>query len=510
MELAYQVNHNDISKKLVEFVIRLLKKKGGGKYRIEDAVVLFSTIVAERCIEAAGDYSINDDHYSMGKILFSQNINKLLYGNSITEKIIELPLESVFGQIWGLLKNSTYQIDDFPSIKQFVENFNQRMRKGENLGKFPWSVPTENIPSVSPLKVGYESREMVDEILKQVDNKSDKLKIFIYALCDFLIMAKNIINHKIVLLLTLETMNGMSKTFPLTDKSLQNWKRKEAKRYAEKSQIDQSLKQYDLAVKKLNIAIRLNPERSNYFYFLRHQQFLGLGDFEKSLNDIKLAILAPEGNRYYRYLARVYEKLGQIDNAILALEQGCEKLPFHTKIEAYLDLAKLYERIGRLDKASENITIATRLNPRRIDTYHRRSRVYIKMGLFEQALKDCNFCINKEPTEWTHYELRSEVYKAIGDTQSAEEDYKRSMALNPNLNRDWDEINRIIQETLRSTSNYPGEIGFLISEINKFPDSENTVADSGDLFRDYLSKKYPKLSSGSIYRLVDRFCFLNR
>ncbi|MDD2782229.1 hypothetical protein [Sulfuricurvum sp.] len=84
----------------------------------------------------------------------------------------------------------------------------------------------------------------------------------------------------------------------------------------------------------------------------------------------------------------------------------------------------------------------------------------------------------------------------------------------------WDEINIIIQErsSKQSYMLQPNEmspidlekIGFLISEINEFPDNQKKVSESGTLFEKYLSDKYCELSPKSIDRLVHRFCFLNK
>lgn len=64
---------------------------------------------------------------------------------------------------------------------------------------------------------------------------------------------------------------------------------------------------------------------------------------------------------------------------------------------------------------------------------------------------------------------------------------------------DWDEINSIIMDrsSKQSYMVIPNEmnpidfekIGFLISEINGFPDSQKTVAESGETFREYLSDR---------------------
>jgi len=85
---------------------------------------------------------------------------------------------------------------------------------------------------------------------------------------------------------------------------------------------------------------------------------------------------------------------------------------------------------------------------------------------------------------------------------------------------DWDEINSIIMDrsSKQSYMVIPNEmnlkelekIRFLLSEINRFPDSQKTVSESSAIFREYLSDKYCKLSTENVDRLVHRFCYLNK
>ncbi|MGE5405409.1 MAG: hypothetical protein ACM3PP_10790 [Candidatus Saccharibacteria bacterium] len=84
----------------------------------------------------------------------------------------------------------------------------------------------------------------------------------------------------------------------------------------------------------------------------------------------------------------------------------------------------------------------------------------------------------------------------------------------------WDEINTIIQERSSKNSSLikpeemdafdAAKIDFLLTEINRFPDNQPTVAASGMLLYKHLSEKYPNLSRESISRLTNRFCWMNK
>lgn len=204
--------------------------------------------------------------------------------------------------------------------------------------------------------------------------------------------------------------------------------------HLERARIYESLKKYDLAVQDLTRAMQLDSQKSYFYYFLRHKQYIFLGDLEKALEDIKKAVnLAPYGCSYHRYLADVYEKFGQRDNAIMALNQGVEKEP--KRKETYLQRANFYERIGRIEEALRDVTMAINIDPKYMITFHYRIRIYIKMEQFDNALADCKKCIEIEPKEWTHFRLLSEVYKAMGDNNAADVYYQHSVELNQCINR---------------------------------------------------------------------------
>jgi len=72
-----------------------------------------------------------------------------------------------------------------------------------------------------PIKVGYETRATIDEILKPIrSNKTLCLQIATEALAAILNMISNVMNPGIALTLAIETINGMMKTAPMTAKAL--------------------------------------------------------------------------------------------------------------------------------------------------------------------------------------------------------------------------------------------------------------------------------------------------
>ena len=67
-----------LTKKLVNYVYNSIQTDKG--VRVEDALCVISTIVAERCIEVANEFSINEHEFEPGSAVFSDKINEILVG----------------------------------------------------------------------------------------------------------------------------------------------------------------------------------------------------------------------------------------------------------------------------------------------------------------------------------------------------------------------------------------------------------------------------------------------
>ena len=84
------------------------------------------------------------------------------------------------------------------------------------------TVPDDHLPFIPPLRVGYETRARVDDILAPVlDDKARCLRIATEALADILAMVASAIDHKLALTIAIETINGMAKTAPMTERAMQ-------------------------------------------------------------------------------------------------------------------------------------------------------------------------------------------------------------------------------------------------------------------------------------------------
>jgi len=204
-----------LTKKLVNYVYNSIQTDKG--VRVEDALCVMSTIVAERCIEVANEFSINEHEFEPGSAVFSEKINEILVGPIATENWEELPQESVFATIKRKI-NSHFDNSSFPSLTGIFESY------AKNVGETEWgnlslSISEDNKPFFLPLQAGYETRKFVDQYIN-LENDEKTLQIAINAIARVLIETKMALDPNVALTLTFEIINGMSKTATMTNKKM--------------------------------------------------------------------------------------------------------------------------------------------------------------------------------------------------------------------------------------------------------------------------------------------------
>lgn len=204
-------------KTLAEKILDLVRDQDG-RVQTEDFISALAAIVAERCIEAAGDYEINSHDFAPGTRVFSDQVNERLNGNEPDSGWADIPPDSVFGLIWVVATSNGYLSEEFPPMKEIFERFVSGVPEASEWGRAPLSIPQEHLPRMLPIRVAYESRTAVDAVLAKEAER--RLRASTFALIAGLLWVKDSIDHGIVLSLALETINAMSKTAPMTDVAL--------------------------------------------------------------------------------------------------------------------------------------------------------------------------------------------------------------------------------------------------------------------------------------------------
>jgi hypothetical protein len=186
-----------------------------GRVQVEDLISAAAAIVGEAAIAAAGEFDPRRHSYTPGTRIFSTNINGLICGDRSYE---DAPANSIIGILRDKLSGSGFTAADFPALRNVFEYFATHSGRREDWGKVPLSVPPQHYPSMMPLRIAYETRAKVDKCMAPIGNdQQQRLLAVTLALARVLYETRDALGHEIATTIALETVNGMSKTAPITD-----------------------------------------------------------------------------------------------------------------------------------------------------------------------------------------------------------------------------------------------------------------------------------------------------
>lgn len=205
------------------YLIMNAVKNDKGNFRPSEAISAAATMVAERCIDAVGFPVLRDHDFPPGSRALSQRINEITLGDVTDAKPQDWPQGSVIQILRANLDPAIYLDSEFPEMRSIVQGFisGVTVSKPEEWGRTPLSIDRKFWPQILPLQFGYESRKFVDLVMKPIgDDKLRAVRIATEALAKLLMHVAKSIDHRIALTLALETINGMSKTAPMTEKAM--------------------------------------------------------------------------------------------------------------------------------------------------------------------------------------------------------------------------------------------------------------------------------------------------
>ena len=225
------------------------------------------------------------------------------------------------------------------------------------------------------------------------------------------------------------------------------------------------LQLYDEALRDLNEAIRLAPDRTSG-YTNRAIAYVGLANYEAAIHDYCTAIeINPDDGTIYLNRGFTLEKLSRFDAAIRDYDKAIAINPadaqaysnrgvvyeelqrreaavrdFDRAIEIDVDYAKAYynrgvtyERLQRYDEALRDYSRAIELNPSDFAAFLNRGKIYNERYRYEEALRDADRAIALNPNEPIAYSNRANSYKRLSRFEEALKDYDRAIALSPDF-----------------------------------------------------------------------------
>ncbi|NUM53358.1 MAG: tetratricopeptide repeat protein [Candidatus Hydrogenedentes bacterium] len=154
------------------------------------------------------------------------------------------------------------------------------------------------------------------------------------------------------------------------------------------------------------------------------------GDYETALKLLENAVKEfPQEAQAYATLAKMYNDLGMIDEAIKAYQDWTAARPDDAK--AFLGAAGLYESLGMNDEALENLAQYERLKEGSPDSFAAAASMYRRLGMPEQELNALANWVDTAPASPQAHLALGEYYRRNADPASALTQYQLASTLAP-------------------------------------------------------------------------------
>ncbi len=189
------------------------------------------------------------------------------------------------------------------------------------------------------------------------------------------------------------------------------------------------LHHYQEAVRDLSLAV---GQRCPVSWGLRGQAFEALGHYQAALTDFRQAVevLPPRSAdlpRIHQAIARTSERLGNLHQALEALEQALAS--GRREAETYLFRGRLKEQLGNEEAALADYGRALAADPDLAPAYLRRGILQVRLGRFEPAAADLRRAQELGLTEAELFSHRGVAYAHLGQTEAARRDLEMAVRL---------------------------------------------------------------------------------
>ncbi|MFX0206510.1 MAG: tetratricopeptide repeat protein [Candidatus Hodarchaeota archaeon] len=202
---------------------------------------------------------------------------------------------------------------------------------------------------------------------------------------------------------------------------------------------------YSQALKFVNKAIKINPEKPKYYHFkgfIHHQREeyeLALINYEHALS-LDPIIGAP---RTYFKRGDTYRAMNEIDNAIEEYEKAIdsvnqlyeigqvtpEEQPYPYLYQFYLHLGHAYKSKSDYKAALKCYNQVIELIPDNNLGYYHRGMLRKDLNKIDEALVDFNLIIDRDPENYEYYYLRGECHLIQQNYEAAIKDSSDAISL---------------------------------------------------------------------------------
>jgi hypothetical protein len=184
------------------------------RVRVEDYLTALAAITGEAAVVAAGVFDIEHTDLTPGAAVFGDAINHVLTGDA--SALEDVPADSVVGTLVHELVPLVVSLDMFGSLERLYAHV------AANVAGSPWgtvalTVPTDNQPTIVPLRAAFELRDAVESAqeaaaLAQAQRHLPCATALALAIGE----VRAAIELSIAMTLSLEVVFGMAKTVPMS------------------------------------------------------------------------------------------------------------------------------------------------------------------------------------------------------------------------------------------------------------------------------------------------------
>lgn len=225
--------------------------------------------------------------------------------------------------------------------------------------------------------------------------------------------------------------------------------KKDSDIFAKRGNVYYLLKNYPLAIKDYEIAIKLKPNNPELYVFMG-EALLGNGDFLNAERNFDLAadiarkenweIKGKISHNYYNlglhyFKQKNYGRALQLFDKAIKYESG--------KYEPYHDKGVTYFMLNNYEQALIEFDKALAINPRFLKAYNSKAAAYDKMGKYDKEIEMYQKLLSFQPNDFFANFYIGRAFEKLQNKDSALIYYKRSFDLNPNFKEAKDAFTRL-------------------------------------------------------------------
>jgi hypothetical protein len=184
------------------------------RVRVEDYLAVLASMTGEAAVVAAGVFDIEHNDLTPGAAVFGDAINHVLTGDATS--IEDVPADSVVGTLVHELVPLVVNIDTFGSLERLYKHVAENVA-GSTWGTVALTVPSDNQPTIMPLRAAFEMRDEVVAAQAAVGlPDAQRYLLCAVALATAVGQVRAAIDLSIAMTLSLEVIFGMAKTVPMS------------------------------------------------------------------------------------------------------------------------------------------------------------------------------------------------------------------------------------------------------------------------------------------------------